>query len=286
MLPFIASFSRASIRKLTPHQHWILLHLGTMHTSASTLEPLIKSDLLKDLPPSLKEISNFDCTCWVCNLRKATKLPRGKIVDCSTLAPFQRLHVYFSFFSVVSIRGFTSALDVTCASTSYPFGFPTESKSPPIEILRWLIGTLRSMGHVVNLIRVDEGGELANSSSFAEFVFKSDCVLESTGAGNSTNNGKVERQNRTKADMIRSGLSTLQLLIGDDLPDDLPVEKFWCLTYQHANFIKRRLFHRLRKSTPHFLVSQKKPSARELVPIGSYMTVVHPNKNVLPKQTR
>ena len=283
VLPIIASFSRASIRSLTPHQHWILLHLGTMHTSSSTLDPLIKNDLLTDLPPSLKSIASFDCTCWICNLRKATKVPRGKLVDCSELAPFQRIHVDFSFFTVVSIRGFTSALDVTCASTSYPFGFPTKSKSPPIEILRWLLGTLRSMGHVVNFIRVDEGGELANSSSFAEFVFKCDCVLESTGAGNSTNNGKVERQNRTKADMTRAGLSTLNLLIKDDLPDDLPVEKFWCLAYQHSNFIKRRMFHRLRKSTPHFLVSQKKPSARELVPLGAYMTVIHPNKNLLPK---
>ena len=283
LLPIIASFSRASIRSLTPHQHWILLHLGTMHTSSSTLDPLIKNELLSDLPPSLKSVTTFDCTCWVCNLRKATKLPRGKLVDCTPLAPFQRLHVDFSFFTVVSIRGFSSALDVTCASTSYPFGFPTKSKSPPIEILRWLIGSLRSMGHVVNFIRVDEGGELANSSSFAEFVFKCDCVMESTGAGNSTNNGKVERQNRTKADMTRAGLSTLHLLIKDDLPDELPVEKFWCLAYQHANFIKRRMYHRLRKSTPHFLVSQKKPSARELVPLGAYMTIVHPNKNLLPK---
>ena len=72
------------------------------------------------------------------------------------------------------------------------------------------------MGHVVNFIRVDEGGELANSSSFAEFVFKSDCILESTGAGNNTNNGKVERQNRTKADMIRFSLLTLNVMIDDD----------------------------------------------------------------------
>ena len=282
-LPIIANFSRSTIRTLTPHQQWILLHLGTMHASASSLQPLIKNDLLHDISPDLKDISTFDCTCWVCNLRKATKLPRGKLVDPTPLAPFQRLHVDFSFFSVVSIRGFTTALDVACASTSYPFGFPTKSKSPPIEILRWLIGTLRSMGYVVNFIRVDEGGELANSSSFAEFIFKSDCIMESTGAGNSTNNGKVERQNRTKADMIRAGLSSLHVMIKEDLPDDISIESFWCLAYCHANFIKRRLFHRLRKDTPHFLVSKKKPSARELVPLGSYMMVVHPNKNLLPK---
>ena len=283
LMPIIANFSRATIRSLTPHQHWILLHLGTMHTSASSLEPLIKNELLSDLPPALKEISSFDCTCWICNMRKANKIPRGKLVDCTPLAPFQRIHVDFSFFTVTSIRGFTSALDVACASTSYPFGFPTKSKSPPIEILRWIIGTLRSMGYVVNFVRVDEGGELANSSSFAEFIFKSDCVLESTGAGNSTNNGKVERQNRTKADMIRAALSTLGIMIKDDLPEDLSIESFWCLAYTHSNFVKRRMYHRMKQSTPHFLISNKKPSARELVPLGSFMTVVHPNKQLLPK---
>ena len=75
------------------------------------------------------------------------------------------------------------------------------------------------MGYVVNFIWVDEGGELANSSSFAEFIFKSDCILESTGAGNSTNHGKVEGQNKTKGDMIRAGLSSLHVLIKDDLPE-------------------------------------------------------------------
>ena len=204
-------------------------------------------------------------------------------MDTTPLAPFQRIHVDFSFFSVVSIRGFTSALDIACASTSYPIGFPTKSKAPPIEILRWLLGTLRSMGYVVNFLRVDEGGELANSSSFAKFVFKSDCILESTGAGNSTNNGKVERQNRTKADMVRAELSTLALLMKDDLPEDIEIEKFWCLCYCHANFVKRRMYHHVHKNTPHFLVTGTKPSARELVPLGSFMTVVHPNKQLLPK---
>ena len=142
LLPAIANFSWSTIRTLTLHQQWILLHLGTMHTLESSLQPLRNNDLLKDIPPVLKNISKFDCTCWVCNLRKATKLPKGKLVDPTPVAPFQRLHVDFSFFPVVSIRSFTTALDVACATT---FGFPTKTKSPPIEILRWLLGTLRSM---------------------------------------------------------------------------------------------------------------------------------------------
>ena len=39
LLPVMANFSRASLRTLTPHQHWIMLHLGSMHTSSSSLSP-------------------------------------------------------------------------------------------------------------------------------------------------------------------------------------------------------------------------------------------------------
>ena len=43
------------------------------------------------------------------------------------------------------------------------------------------------------------------------------------------------------------------------------------------------MYHHLKKTTPHFLATKRKPSARELVPIGAFMTVVHPNKHLLPK---
>ena len=281
--PVMAKFSRVSLRNITPHQQWILLHLGSLHASSSTLMPLIKNKLLTDIPSNLHGIAGFDCTCWICQLRKAVRVPRGKLVDTTNFSPFQCLHVDFSFFTMKSIRGFTCGLDVACAATSYPFAFPTKSKVPPIDILRWLMSSLRSLGHVINFIRVDEGGELANSSVFAEFVFKNNCILQTTGGGNSTNNGIVERGNRTKADMIRSQLTTMSILMKSYLPPDFKIETLWCFVYCHTAFVMRRMYNRSRKDIPIFLVEQRRPSVRELVPLGSYMTIINPNKNSLSK---
>ena len=286
LLPIIANFTRASARNLTHHQHWLLLHSGAMHTSTATLKHIIQKQLLRDIHKSLQERPGYDCTCMICRLSKPTLSARGKLVDKTNLAPFQRIHVDFSFFTVQSIRGFTSGLDVTCSSTSYPFSFPTKSKAPLVDTLQWLINCLKKVGYEINFIRVDEGGELARSASFTKFVCLNDCVMETTGGGNSCNNGMVERGNMTKADMIRAQLSTMNILMGQYLPEGMDIEKFWCFAYQHTSFILRRMYNRNRKEIPYYLVHKERPSVRELVPLGAIMTIVNPNKNHLPKLSR
>ena len=283
LIPVMAKFSRSIHKSYTPLQEWQHMHLGMMHASPSTMQIMIDKNLLADIPPSLHRLKNPHCMCYICSLSKSNRLPRGKPVDKSNLAPFQRLHVDFSFFGVTSIRGFTSALDITCASTSYTIGFPTRSKTPPLEIMKWLINTLRSMGHNVTFIRVDEDGSLANSTEFCRLLMTMNCLLETTGGGNSTNNGIVEVGNRTKANMIRSQLSTMNLLFGHTLPEDTPITKFWCFAYQMACFILRRLYNRSKKDIPYFLVHGKRPSMLENVPLGSIMTVVNPNKHLKTK---
>jgi hypothetical protein len=174
-----------------------------MHSSKSTMVPMLSKHLLTDLPPGLQSsINHFDCACFVCNLWKADKLPQGHLVDKTSLAPFQRLHIDFSFFPIKSIRGFTSSLDIECGSTSYPFSFPTKNKAAPLDPIRYTITTLRSQGFQVNFIRVDEDKALANSAEFCQLICDLNCVLETTGGGNSTNNGMVERGNRVNANMV------------------------------------------------------------------------------------
>lgn len=283
LIPVMANFSRSVHKSYTPLQEWQHMHLGLMHASPSTMKVIIDKNLLADIPPSLHKKHAMTCSCHICSLSKSNKLPRGKTVDKSDLAPFQRLHVDFSFFGETSIRGFTSALDITCASTSYTIGFPTRSKTPPLDIMRWLISTLRSMGHIVTFIRVDEDGSLANSSEFCSLLMRLNCLLETTGGGNSTNNGMVEVGNRTKANMVRAQLSTMKILFGHTLPEDIPITKFWCFAYQNACFIQRRLYNRIKKEIPYFLVHGKRPSIRENVPLGSIMTIVNPNKHLKTK---
>ena len=128
-----------------------------------------------------------------------------------------------------------------CSSTSYPFNFPTKSKSAPIEIALYLIRTIRSLGHQVVFIRVDEGGELARSSEFCQIIVEENVILQTTGGGNSENNGVVERANQFDADLLRPALSTMETLMGDKLPEGMSIEMFWCCALQTSTMTKRRV---------------------------------------------
>ena len=283
VVPIIGKlFKSVLIKKPQPIQSYMVLHLLLQHASKSTIMKMIKSNSLADLP-DFSKLKDFHCSCAVCNIAKATKIPRGKVTDVTKLPPFQRLHVDFSFFGVTSIRGYTTALDIVCASTSYPFGFLTKSKSPPLTLFSWFVHTVRTMGHHVTFIRVDEDKGLAQSSELCALVVNLNCVLETTGGGNSENNGKVERQNRSKADMVRSALATGQILFGADLPSDMKIEELWCFAYQHACYTHRVLYNRMRESSTYFLVHNEIPTANRLAIWGSITTAIAHNKHTLPK---
>ena len=148
VVPILNKLSRKSKQYYTPLQQYQRLHYCTHHMSDSMIQNMITNDTFRDIPKNLlKEIKSFNCTCYICLLTKSNRLPRGSLEDKTELAPFERIHLDFHFFNVVSIRGFTSALAAVCATTSYPFNFPTKSKSPPIQIVLYLIRTIRSLGH-------------------------------------------------------------------------------------------------------------------------------------------
>ena len=226
LIPVIAKFSRNINQLIPPQQEWMKMHFGLLHASKTSMDPIIKRDLLSDIPPTLKKIHTLNCTCTICARTKTNKLPRGKDVDKSKLKPFNRLHLDFAFYGVTSIRGFTAALDITCGATSYAFGFPTKAKTPPLDIVQWSINTIRTMGYEVIFIRVDEDSSLANSSEFCSLIKKLNCLLETTGGGNSTNNGMVETGNRSRANMVRSSLATMDIMFGNELPKEISIDQF------------------------------------------------------------
>ena len=286
IIPIISSkLSKRASSTVSNMQQYMLLHMGTMHASDSTISPMIKDKLLSDLPSIGEDIHRFNCTCLFCIETKTRKLPRGKLVDHTMMKPFQQLHMDFSFDNHVSIRGMTSALGVVCASTSYPFGFPTKNKTPPLETVCYLIKTLRKMGFEVNFIRVDEDGSLAKSAEFCRLIVQLNCVLQTTSGGNSENNGKVERPHQTQANMVRAALSAMNTIVKEEsvIGKKIQVLDFWCFAYTHAVHTQRRLYNRTIKDIPFFKVHNKRPSAKELVPFGSVITIVNPSKNTLPK---
>ena len=81
-------------------------------------------------------------TCNKCFPRRRPRCP----TDTTLPTPFVRLHIDFTFSSVLSLRNNTAALTIVDAGTSYPWVFPTTSKLSPLDIIHLLIDILRNQG--------------------------------------------------------------------------------------------------------------------------------------------
>jgi Reverse transcriptase (RNA-dependent DNA polymerase) len=111
------------------------------------------------------------------------------------------------------------------------YGKAFRTKAPPVEWLNhWL--ALRAPQCPDKYVRFDQGGKLSRCTAVLDLFRNAGYRIEITGAGNSAQNGPVERPHQTIADGIRA------LLIGADLPP-----KFWPYAFRH--------FLRLYNMTPH-----------------------------------
>ena len=117
------------------------------------------------------------------------------------------LQMDFAFFNVESIRGFISTFVAICSATSYLFGFPSRSKRPPLDILKFLVTKLRNQDKKVAFIRVDEYGALARYSVFMKTYHNMNIIVQTTGGYASFLNGKSESPNKTLANITRALLT-------------------------------------------------------------------------------
>ena len=60
-----------------------------------------------------------------------------------------------SFFNIEIIRGFIKTFVAICSADPNPFGFPSRSKHPPLEILKFLVTTFMNQDNKVAFIQVD-----------------------------------------------------------------------------------------------------------------------------------
>jgi hypothetical protein len=119
-----------------------LLHQRFGHISNDKIRQMCADQALTDLPKTFQALRT---DCPICIATKGKRIPRNPTADVP-LPPGTRLHMDFTFFNVTSIRKFTSCFTIVDATSSYPWGFPTRSKRPPISTLRWFISVLRTMG--------------------------------------------------------------------------------------------------------------------------------------------
>ena len=74
--------------------------------------------------------------------------------------------------------------------TSHPYVFLSRSKRPPLDILKFLVTTLRNLDKKVALILVDEDGALARYSELMKTCHKMNIIVQTTGRDASSLNGK------------------------------------------------------------------------------------------------
>ena len=72
-----------------------------------------------------------------------TTSPKGKTVDTTNLQPGELIHINCAFYKVTSVRGFTSIITVVCEKTIIIWVFPTASKRSPVQIIYFVLPTLK-----------------------------------------------------------------------------------------------------------------------------------------------
>ena len=100
------------------------------------------------------------------------------------------LQMSLEFFNVEIIRGFTSTFVAIFYAASYPFRFPSRSKCTPLDILKFLVTTLRNQDKKVAFIGVDEYRALERSSEFMRRCHNMNIIVHTTGGDASSINDK------------------------------------------------------------------------------------------------
>ena len=157
-----------------------------------------RKGLLGGIPKNLPEL---EYTCSICILTKSTKITIVPTTDVSNPPPGFMLQMEFAFFNVESIHVFISTFVAICSDTSHPFGLPSRSKRPPLDILKFIVTTLRNQDKKVAFIRVDADLSLARSYELIKTCHSMNIMVQTTGLDASSLNGKCEICNKKIANL-------------------------------------------------------------------------------------
>ena len=91
-----------------------------------------------------------------------------------------------------------------CAANSYPFGFPSRSKRPPLDIIELLVTTLSNQDNKVTFVQVDEDGALEKYYKFINTCHDINIIVQSAGVYASSLNGESEIPNKSLSAITRA----------------------------------------------------------------------------------
>jgi hypothetical protein len=221
-----------------------LLHQQFGNISDDVLDRMCRQQTLGGLPRITNSRYAYDCA--ICSLGKLPQFRKGKTMSNDLIPPGSILYMEFSFWDVVSRRGFSAVFTIIDCRTHMLWVFCTGSKKPPMQLHR----EERTLAR----IHVDEDGALSGSYRFCTF-FRDEAKLnlETTGGYSSFLNGKVERPNQTPTDRVRC------MLINAAAP-----KKDWCFSVEHAADVYRVTLHSTLKRSHYEACCGDVPSAKDL----------------------
>ena len=162
-----------------------------------------------------------------------------------------------------SIDGYRAYLIIILYPQRRVWVFLVKNKKPPIEILRQFLRRYDIQGNTLRVIRTDQGGELWNSHAFKQLCCDEfHYVLQPTAPGAPSQNGLVERPNRTFGKMMRCMLHAAGL-----------GPQFWSYALLHAVYIYNRLPHSSTGVSPYTAYTGTLPTAKYLRIFGCRVIV-------------
>ena len=217
------------INKLSTAANYELWHQRLCHPGANVMQIIHKH---ANGVPTLRGNSFYKCpSCMLgkCNksyhlkshkqkLKSLLEQPQEEMeiddIFMPQALPGQHFHFDFGFMRTkhyqeedsegnlqTSVDGKNAYLLVVDRATRYMWVYLSSSKQPPIEFCKGVLHKFKAAtSH--RTVRCDQG-ELASSIAFNKLLVSEGYTLEITGAGNSKQNGMVERPHRTLANMVR-----------------------------------------------------------------------------------
>jgi hypothetical protein len=189
-----------------------------------------------------------------CRYQMDFGFPRGSL--------FQGTNIHTSN-TYTSIDGYRAYLIIILYPQRRVWVFLVKNKKPPIEIVRQFLRRYDIQENTLRVIRTDQGGELWTSHAFKklccdEFHY----VLQPTAPGAPSQNGMVERPNRTFGKMMRCMLHAAGL-----------GPQFWSFALLHAVYIYNRLPHSSTGVSPYTAYTGTLPTTKYLRIFGGRVLV-------------
>ena len=217
----------------------------------------------------ISDKTDFDCE--TCVLSKSTNT-RNREPDIRATKPFELIHTDLAGpVDPVSKDGFRYAMIFVDDYSSCTFTYFIKEKSDAVKATEKFFADTRPYGKIKTLnfhteitpkgetetLRSDNGGEYI-SEEFKALLTKYNIKHELTSPYSPHQNGTSERNWRTLFEMARS------LLIDSGLPKYL-----WTYALMTASHIRNRCYVQRIKSTPHSLITGRKPNISQLHIFGT-----------------